>query len=459
MSTAKPPGAIGLEEARAHIAERVFGSRLGGPEVGRIGLEPEYLTLRLSGSQPPRERMRLEGEGGVFAALDAHASRTGGLVLDSPGPPPVYRLDNGGRLTFEPGAQVEHSTAIHDTAAAAMDDVDEVAAWLLAALGQVGGTLGSVGLDLWTDRTVVEQQLRAGRYDAMAAYLASRSEHGAVMMRHTCSFQVNLDLGERSVAEERWRLANLLTPISVGSFACSPEEGWTSRRARAWQKLDSTRTGFPACLLAGLRTEPGTCYAELALDADLLLFRHEDGGATPGTAGFSLRDWIESGHAEFGWPTLEDVDYHLTTLFPEARLRGFFEIRSADAMPISLRAAQVVFWTGLLYDPEARGAALERLEPEVMSLEELWVAAARDGLADEDLHRSAVDIWRIALEGAGRLPSGFHREQDLAVAEDFHERFVLAGRSPGDELRERLRRDPADALRWSIELERAAPLG
>mgnify|MGYP001350932620 CR=1 FL=1 len=87
----------------------------------------------------------------------------------------------------------------------------------------------SVGLDLWTDRTVVEQQLRAGRYDAMAAYLASRSEHGAVMMRHTCSFQVNLDLGERSVAEERWRLARSFAsavPPSTPQIA-------TSRRGEA----------------------------------------------------------------------------------------------------------------------------------------------------------------------------------------------------------------------------------
>jgi glutamate--cysteine ligase len=459
MSKANLSGAAGLDQARAHIAERVFGSRLGGPEVGRIGLEPEYLTLRVDGEGLPVGRLPLEGEGGVLDALGAHAALTGGLTLDSPGPPPLYSLANGGRLTFEPGAQVEHSTAIHDTAAAAMDDVDEVAGWLLAALAPVGGTLGSVGLDLWTDRSLVEQQLRAGRYHAMAAYLAGRSEHGAVMMRHTCSFQVNLDLGEREVAEERWRLANLLTPVSVGSFACSPEEGWTSRRARAWQKLDPTRTGFPACLLAGLRTEPGLCYAELALDADVLLFRRADGGATPGTPGFRLRDWIEAGHPEFGRPTLDDIDYHLTTLFPEVRLRGFFEIRSADATPLSLRAAQVVFWTGLLYDPAARAAALERLEPEVMELQQLWVAAARDGLADEDLHRSAVDVWRIALEGAGRLPAGYHREQDLACAERFFERYVEAGRSPGDELRERLRRDPAGALRWSMELENPAPLG
>jgi glutamate--cysteine ligase len=459
MSTANPPGAVGLEEARAHIADRVFGSRLGGPEVGRIGLEPEYLTLRVDAAGSPTGRLPLEGPGGVIEALEAHAARAGGLQLDAAGPPPVYTLDNGGRLTFEPGAQVEHSTAIHPTAAAAMDDVDEVAGWLTAALAPAGGALGSVGLDRWTDRSLVEQQLRAGRYHAMAAYLAARSDHGAVMMRHTCSFQVNLDLGERDVAEERWRLANLLTPVSVGSFACSPEEGWTSRRARAWQKLDPTRTGFPACLLAGLRTEPGLCYAELALDADVLLFRHADGGATPGTPGFRLRDWIERGHPDLGRPTLADVDYHLTTLFPEVRLRGFFEIRSADATPISLRAAQVVFWTGLLYDPEARRAALELLEPEVMNLADLWVAAARDGLADEDLHRSAVDVWRIALEGAARLPRGYHREQDLALADLFFERYVEAGRSPGDELRERLRRDPAGALRWSNELGRPAPLG
>jgi len=454
MSTADQQGVLGLDEARSHIARTVFADRLGGPEVGQVGLEPEYLTMQLDADGAPEGRLKLEGERSVLHALERLAGSGDTLRLDHPGPPPVYLLQNGGRLTFEPGAQVEHSTAIHSTAAAAMEDVDEVAKLLLRTLADEGATLGSVGLDLWTDRDVVEQQLRAGRYDAMAAYLAERSEHGRMMMRHSCSFQVNLDLGERTVAEERWRLANLLTPISVASFACSPEDGWTSRRARAWQKLDPTRTGFPKCLLAGKRTEPGACYAELALDADVLLFHHADGkGATPGTPGFRFRDWVENGHPDFGWPTIKNLDYHLTTLFPEVRLRGFFEIRSADASPLRLRAAQVVFWIGLLYDAKARRAALELLEPDVTRLQELWVAAARDGLADSDVHERSRTIWELALEGAGRLPAGYFRGRDLRRAQEFFASYVEAGRSPGDELLERMSQDPRGALEWSVTLD------
>jgi glutamate--cysteine ligase len=174
---------------------------------------------------------------------------------------------------------------------------------------------------------------------------------------------------------------------------------------------------------------------------------------TPGTPGFRFRDWMERGHPEFGWPTVKALDYHLTTLFPEVRLRGFFEIRSADATPIRLRAAQVVFWVGLLYDPQARRAALDFLEPDVTRLQELWVQAARDGLADSDVHERSLTIWRLALEGAGRLPAGYFRGRDLRCAQEFLTKYVEAGRSPGDELRERMQVDPRAALEWSIALD------
>ncbi|MFT7487078.1 MAG: glutamate--cysteine ligase, partial [Candidatus Paceibacteria bacterium] len=355
MSSMDHKRALDQDQAREHIASTVFSDSVGGPELGRIGLEPEYLTFRVDKSGAPLGRLPLEGPSSVLSALQERVGPGQLLREDTAGPPPVYTLENGGRITFEPGAQVEHSTAVHDTAASAMDDVDHVASELAAILGTVDGQLASVGLDLWTDRSLVEQQLRADRYNCMAAYLDSRSQEGRVMMRHTGSFQINLDLGEKGVAAERWRLSNLLTPVALASFACSPEDGWASRRAKAWQGLDPTRTGFPACLLAGERTDPGECYAELALKADVLMFHDPQSGKSfPGTPGFRFVDWLEQGHPQVGFPGIEQLNAHLTTLFPEVRLRGFLEIRSTDAVPLKWRAAQVVFWTGLIYDREAR---------------------------------------------------------------------------------------------------------
>lgn len=441
-------GSLGLDEARAHITRVVFADRLGGPEVGSIGLEPEYLVFQLDAVGRPDGRLRLEGERSVLAGLGNLLAEAQELKLSAPGPPPVYDLKDGGRITFEPGGQVEHSTTIHPTAAAAMEDVDRVAHLLSSAFQGQGAKLVSAGLDLWTDRSVVEQQLRAPRYHAMASYLENRSEHGRVMMRHTGSFQVNLDLGEHDVAEERWRLANLLSPISTAMFACSPEGGWKTRRARAWQGLDPSRTGFPDCFLKGGAPDAGACYAELALDADVLLFHLDGGSAVPGKEGFNFRQWIEQGHPEHGFPTLEALDYHLTTLFPEVRLRGFFEMRSTDAIPMHLRAAQVIFWTGLLYDAEARRAALAILEPDLPQLQEQWITAAREGLTNRDLQRRAIRIGELGIEGAHRLPADYFRKKDLQVAKAFQEDYVEAGRSPGDELRKLLDADPRAALDW-----------
>lgn len=442
-------GSLSLDEARSHIAKAAFANRLGGPEVGSIGLEPEYLVFKASRPEEPLARLPLEGDSSVLGALERRAGEPGSWRLTVPGPPPMYELENGGRITFEPGGQVEHSTTIHETAASAMNDVDAMARRLNDALSAEGARLVSAGLDLWTDRSIVPQQLRAARYNSMDAFLSGRSEHGPVMMRHTGSFQVNVDLGEREVASERWMLANLVSPIATASFACSPEGGWKSRRARAWQGLDPSRTGYPTCMLKGLEVEPGCCYGEFALDADVLLFRtNEEGGAVPGTPGFNFRTWIERGHPEYGFPDLSDLDYHLTTIFPEVRLRGFFEIRSIDAIPVHLRAAQVVFFVGLLYDPETRHAAIERLSSSLAGLRERWHISAESGLDDADLRADAIAIWRLALQGAARMPAAYFRDADLTVADEFFRDFVERGRAPADELQRLLAQDPRAALDW-----------
>lgn len=456
MSTTDPATSLGVEEAREFIARTSFPDLPGSPALGRVGMEPEYLVLRADEERGIIERPRLEGMGGVLAALACYPGPVENLRLLTSGPPPVYGLRNGGRITFEPGAQIEHSSAVHDTAAQAMDDVEQTVGELVRAFTGMKALLVSVGLDGWTDRSKVEQQLRAPRYRSMAAYFDERSAYGRVMMRHTASLQVNLDLGPREVGLERWRLSNLLSPIATASFACSPEDGWQSARARAWQGLDPTRTGFPKGLLAGGEVDPGEVYADLVLDADVLLFRFDgpDGVASdaePGEPGFSFRNWIEDGHPRHGHPTLPDLEYHLTTVFPETRVRGFLEMRCSDALPARWKAAGLVFWIGLLYDEQARAAALSHLEPTLPELAERWVESARLGFAAPGIGEDAKVIWDEALAGARRLPDGYVRAIDLATAEAFAERFVAQGRTPAQELAELLASDPLEALVWGSE--------
>jgi glutamate--cysteine ligase len=395
--------------------------------------------------------VRLNGPGGVLDGVDAIARVDGRFRRGDDGPTPTYDLSHGGRITFEPGGQIEHSTAIHDSAARAMADIECTTRALVDGFAEENRALAAVGVDLWHEVEDVPQQLCAPRYTAMQAYFARRGPEGAVMMRHSTSLQVNLDLGPPAEAELRYVVANLASPVACASFASSPRDGAASRRARAWQGLDPTRTGFPRGLLDGATESAGALYAEFALDADVMLFRRPDGSAAPGEPGFRFRDWLERGHEEHGRPTCADLGYHLSTLFPEVRLRGFLELRAPDSLPTRWRAAIVAFWTGLLYDGAALRQAAERLGGLRADLPRHWKGAADRGLADPELGAAARDVWRIALDGARRLATGFHRPADLVVAECFEERFIQAGASPAEELSAAHREGPAVSFAWARE--------
>jgi len=444
--------AISLDEAQARAGLAAFGhSPRCGAELGRVGLEPELFPISVDSDGRSLGRVRLEGGGGVVEILDALAGREA-RVGARRGPelgPWEYPLGAGGRLTFEPGAQIELSTAVYGTAGEALDDVQRVIDLLHDAFRPRGVVLAAAGVDLWNPLEGVPQQLRAGRYTAMAAYYDLRGPWGAVMMRHTTSLQLNLDLGPEGVWQERWLLANLLSPLLTASFASSPDQGWACRRARAWQELDPTRTGFPVALVSGSSEDPREHWAAAALAADVLLFRCADGRTLPGQPGLSFATWIDQGHPEAGWPTAEDFDYHLTTLFLEVRPRGFLELRAGEALPDSLRAAPVVLVTSLLYDGRIRARALAALEGCRDRLPELWRRAARLGIRDSELGRLAAEVWGAALEGARRLPEGYFGESALGVARSFVDQYTLQGRMPGDDLAELLAEDPVRALAWA----------
>lgn len=454
MSTRTRAGALTVLEARRRIAETSFrradpGALSGGP--GKIGLEPEGFPLRAGPDGAPGARLTLAGEDGLLAIMDDLARR-GVLLLPRAAeqkPPPWFDLAGGGRITFEPGGQIEHSTVVHPSGAAALDDAQRTTECLAHALQERGAVLAYLGLDLWHDVKDVPQQLDAPRYHCMASYFDKRGEGGRTMMRNTASLQVNLDLGPPGVAEERWMLSNLASPLLTATFASSPKEGCASARARAWQVLDTTRTGFPTPLVDGSDDDPVAHWTSAALSADVMIFWLPDGTSTCGEPGFTFERWIREGHERAGWPTVADLDYHLTTLFFEVRLRGFLELRAIEAVPVRLRAAPAVLVAGLLYDPRARAEGLELLAGRRGELQDLWERAARASLADPELAALARELWPLALAGAERLPVGFFRAEHVAVARDFLAEYALAGRSPADDVREALAVSPASALAWA----------
>jgi glutamate--cysteine ligase len=452
MPTAERRAAISLDEAHARAGSRGFPPHRLRGRLGKVGIESEFFPIQLGPLQQPSGRAQLEGEGSVIEAIDQIAA-TSELVGSREGPeigPWRYQLAAGGWLTFEPGAQIECSTAAHASAAQALAETDQTLALLRQEFAARSTVLAAVGIDLWHDVEDVPQQLRAPRYTAMAHYYDLRGPWGAVMMRNTASLQLNLDHGPDGVRQERWLLANLISPLMTATFACSPGQGHAALRARAWQELDPTRTGFPDLLVNGPGNDPEAAWGQAALDADVLLIRQPDGASVAGMPGWSFANWIKSGHPRHGWPTTEDLDYHLTTLFFEVRPRGFLELRAGEALPDSLRAAPVVLVAGALYDNRARELALAELAELRGDLPGLWRRAARAGLADGRLAELANKVWSIALHGAERLPASYFGADALSTAALLLDRYTQHGRMPGDDLAQLQEQDPAAALAWAV---------
>ncbi len=440
--------ALTSDDVEPLIAALCWPVRPDAAAVGAVGIEVESFPVRVALDGASAGRVPLAD---AAAALD---ERFGPTAPDR-GLLPCWSLPDGASVTFEPGGQLEYATPPHATAAAALHDVERGVAALAGVAAQRGAVLAGTGIDVWHEVSDVPQQIAVPRYQAMAAYFAARGGDtgpGAVMMRHTCAIQVNLDLGPAAVARERLIVANLVAPLLVATFATSPLPNAVCGRFLAWDALDPTRARFAAGLLAGGNDDdPVGWLAAAALDADVLLFRAPGRAMTPGRPGFAFRDWLRDGHPVHGRPTADDLAYHLSTLWPEVRVRGFLELRSVDALPARWRGVPVVLLAGLLYDDRARAAVRAVLERHRGVLPQLARRAAVTGVAEPEVCALAVETWSLALAGARRLPPGYFRGGDLVAVEAFLDRFTLQGRCPADELRERLAVSPATALAWAAD--------
>jgi glutamate--cysteine ligase len=324
--------------------------------------------------------------------------------------PPSWNLKDGARISFEPGGQIEISTAPKSTASAVIDSTQELVAILRQAMSNAGIELLARGVDPYNDIDTVPLQLHRDRYTAMTRYFDSIGPSGVRMMRQTAALQMNLERGENP--KSRWRLLNALAPIVVALFANSREyasesTGWASYRAQLWRTLDPSRTGI-------VYDEAGHVerYLDFALDAIAMRQSGEGLGYR------AFREWIRE-------PGLnrEDWLFHLSTLFPEVRPKEFFEVRSADTIEPDDVAAPVVFITGLVYDEESSRQATELIG---VPSEELLVRAGRLGLADPELHRIARRLTALALNGGRRLGSDYLQPSHLAAADQYFARALTA---------------------------------
>ncbi|SFP09556.1 glutamate--cysteine ligase [Geodermatophilus dictyosporus] len=387
--------ALDLDAAVAHVA----GAALRPGPVGAVGLELEAHLVDLD--RPPARVPWSR----VTAALAA-----------------VPALPGGSRVTVEPGGQVELSGPPAPDAGTAVAALRADRAVLAGVLADRRLGLAPVGTDPLRRPARV---CPAPRYRAMERHFTAVGcgTPGTAMMAATASLQVNLDAGPPAGWSRRVALAHQLGPVLVAVSACSPllggrVTGWRSSRQQVWGALDQARCGP---LLGG--ADPAGEWAAYALAAPVMLVRDPaTGDAEPVLGRTRFADWV-TGAAPLGGrrPTTADLDYHLSTLFPPVRPRGYLEIRYLDAAPEPWWPALAAVTAALLDDPAAADAAAEATAPVAGA----WDRAARDGLADPALRTAAVRC----LAAAAPVVAPSLRPGTEALAD-----LVAAGRCPGDAL-------------------------
>lgn len=397
---------------------RADGPRPGEAELGGAAEAADYIAVRCL-TDAPLGRVGLEIEAHCFDPADP-LRRPGwteiGEVLTS-----LPVLPGGSRVTVEPGGAVELSGPPLLGALAAIEAMAADQAVLRSAFADAGLGLVPLGADPLRPASRVNP---GARYAAMEQFFAAShtGSAGAAMMTSTASVQLNLDAGPRSGWADRVRLAHALGPTMVAIAANSPLlggefSGWRSTRQRVWSRLDSARCG-PVLGLDG--TDPAADWARYALKAPVMLVHAPE--ASPVSRYVPFADWAD-GRVLLGGRRahVKDLDYHLTTLFPPVRPRGWLEIRYLDSVGDALWPALVFTLAALLDNPVAAGAAADAVEPVATA----WDVAARIGLADPRLHKAACRCLELVADQA---PAPLRAGMDRLVG------LVERARCPADDI-------------------------
>jgi glutamate--cysteine ligase len=393
------------EEAEAYVASVCF--KHGPPRL--LGVELEWLLADPEEPSRPVEAARLT------AALGAHCPPS----LDPLSP--TLPLPRGSVVTVEPGGQVEIASSPRGSLPSLIDSVTADAAYLHQRLAGHGlRPLPFAADPVRPPRRV----LTVPRYCAMEAAFDRLGTEGRSMMCSTAAVQPSLDLGYRDDLRLRWTALHALGPVLIAAFANSPvlagrATGWKSSRMACWLALDPPRTAAPDLSAA----DPVAAYAARAMEADIICLRRSERSwyAPPGV---SFGAWL--GGALPGRPTTDDLDLHLSTLFPPVRPHGaHVEVRYVDAQPGDEWTVPVTVLAALLGDPGRTSAAIDACLP----VADRWIAAARHGLADPALARAAGEVFALA-EGA--LPALLGPGPELDRVHRVIERRVVRGLCPAD---------------------------
>lgn len=367
---------ITIEDARRRVLAQGFGRTSEG-----IGIEVEWIPIDVSHPDAP-------------VSHDLVREAIEGIAVQ-------------GRVTFEPGGQLEVSTPVGDLPEMAASITSDHRA-LSAALAGRGIALSGTGIDPRPTARVI----RTPRYDAMETWFDHFWPHGRTMMTRTASVQVNIDVpGDRTT----WLALNALAVIAAASFANSPADGWASSRLRTWAQIDPSRTSP-----VSFEGEPADAWVDHAMGARVMLIGTKAGGIAPCLTPITFAQWLKD-PGSMGYPTVDDLDLHLTTLFPPIRPRGWFELRVCDSLPQELYLVPAVLAWGALATEGTRSAMaamFDELPPALI--------AAKRGLHDPSIHRCALSSFEIALSQL----HGHRNEDAAAIAHRYMETAVKTGEGP-----------------------------
>jgi len=438
MSMPKDDGVSPPVENRTDLIETL--SRGNKPKSEwRLGTEHEKFTFYRKSLKP----VPYEGSNGIRTLLEGvMLGTTWEPVLDNGKIIGLKCSESGGAISLEPGGQFELSGAplatVHETCVETNDHLK----MLRSVTDPLG--IGFLGLGVAPTWTLADMpQMPKSRYGIMAPYMEKVGTLGTSMMFRSCTVQVNLDFSSEADMVKKLRVGLALQPIATALFANSPflegkPNGFLSYRAHIWQNTDADRTGMlPFAFEDGMGFER---YVDYALDVPMYFVRRN--GAYTDVAGENFRDFLEGKLPQLPGekPTIADWEDHLSTIFPEVRLKQFLEMRGADGGPWQEICALPAFWAGLLYDQSALDAAWDLVKD--------WSAEERDALRTNvaktalktpfrdhtvaDIARKALDIAHSGLtaranknwEGADETVFLAPLEQTLELGKTRAERLL-----------------------------------
>jgi len=410
------------------------------PETAfRIGTEHEKFGFALGDHTP----LPFRADGPSVEKMLAGLERFGWAPVREGGELIALKRD-GASITLEPGGQFELSGApletIHQTCAEVNSHLREVR--------EVADEIGAGFLGLgFSPKWPLEEtpMMPKARYGLMKAYMPKVGSMGHQMMFRSCTVQTNLDFSTEADMARKFRVSLALQPLATALFANSPFKdsglhGFLSYRAHVWTDTDNNRTGMlPFVFDEGFGYEQ---YRDWALDVPMYFVKRK--GEYLDATGKSFRDFLD-GKLDVvpgEKPVLSDWEDHLSTVFPEVRLKTFLEMRGADSGPWNTLCALPAFWVGLLYDDTALNAAWDLVKDWTEAERDaLRAGAAKTGLHTpfrdgtlQDIAREVLAIARSGLRARARLNG--HGESETLFLDDLDE-IVRTGRTRAEDLIDR----------------------